>query len=417
MYRPCLFRCCVLLATVSLSSTQGCTASPSDRPAQTLQLVSLSTSPVRIASEFTYPTEVLEFADSSIIVGDRREAQVLRLWPTGKRQSVGRLGDGPGEFRRVWAVLRIGPDSIVVSPTSTSAALAIVSIQSGKGRSVQRRDVVEMLDSRRDPLVESHSYTRADGTDHVYGASSGNVFRPRQGTTYTDSVPIVRLNVRSGRIDTVIRFAIGEPPSVLPPLSGDELRQQLDLGPYRAQNDWVVKGDGTIIVVDSKTYKVSERSADGRTLSWPDLPPLPIREISDSEWSTYLDSTRAQQQRLLAPLGVMFSKGRNSPGVKVTLLDPPRPRNRPPVSVSPPRRRVMLSPSDLWVPLGDCKGDSRECWDVLSLATRSRQGTIRLNAGETLLGLSRHFVYVGREDEDGLISIWRHGYPRTFPVK
>jgi hypothetical protein len=200
-------------------------------------------------------------------------------------------------------------------------------------------------------------------------------------------------------------------------LSGDEIRQQLDLGPYRAQNDWVVKGDGTIIVVDSKTYKVSERSADGRTLSWPDLPPLPIREISDSEWSTYLDSTRAQQQRLLAPLGVMFSKGRNSAGVKVTLLDPPRPRYRPPVSVSPPRRQLMLSPSDLWVPLGDCGGDSRECWDVLSLATRSRRGTIRLNAGETLLGLSHHFVYVGREDEDGLTTIWRHGYPRTFPVK
>jgi hypothetical protein len=416
MIRPRVFSAIVLLQAVLLGSASAC-ADPEtaarDRP---LRLSELSDEATRIAEGLTYPAELVELADSSVIAADRRTAEVSRRWPSGKRQLIGTLGDGPGEFRFVWQVLPVAPDSVLISPSSEYSPFAVISTETGLGRSLQRRDVVEVADPRRDIRVDRHTYTRADTLGYVYGAPTGWSFVPNGGSRYTDSVPLVRLNIRSGRLDTILRFAIGDVPSESPPIVGNEIRQQLGLGPYRAENDWIIKGDGTIILVDARRYQIMERTADGRIIAWPDLPAHPIRAISDSEWSAYLDSSRAQQQRLLAPLGVMPGGSRGSSRLKITLLDPPRPASRPPVATEG-RRRLMLSPRDLWVPLGDCRGDQRECWDVLSLSTRTRRGTIQLHAREKLLGVSERFVYVGRADEDDLIAIWRHAYPDSFSVK
>lgn len=406
----------VILVAGALGSTSACTG-PNDTALEApLQLVALPDEPTPISAGFTSPTELVELADSSVIVGERRGAEISRLWPNGKRQVVGSLGDGPGEFRSVAQVLRVAPDSVLISPRGEQSPLSIISTESGRGRSLHRRDVVEVVDPRRDSRFGRHRYTRTDTSGHVFGAPTGWSFVPNGGSRYSDSIPLVRLNIRTGRIDTIVRFAIGDVPSGTPPIVGNEIRQQLDLGPYRAENDWTVMNDGTIILVDARRYQILERSADGKTVLWPNLPAFPTRAISDREWSAYLDSSREQQQRLLAPLSVMPGRSRGSSPVKITLLDPPRPNSRPPVATEG-RRRIMLSPTDLWVPLGDCQGDQRTCWDVLSLSTRTRRGTIQLNAGETLLGLSRHFVYVGRADEDDLIAIWRHAYPDSFSVK
>jgi hypothetical protein len=404
------------LRTALLSAAMACGNPEASVVGGALSLSAMIDGPMRIADGFTNPAELVELADSSVIAADRRTTEISRVWPNGERRQLGSLGDGPGEFRSVWHVLQVTPDSLLISPVGEQSPLAVISIEGGVGRSLQRRDFMEVTDPRRERFVELHVYTRADTTGHVYGAATGWYFLPKGGSGYVDSVPLVRLNIRTGRMDTILRFAIGDVPSGTPPIVDNEIRKQLGLGPYRAENDWTVKGDGTVILIDARHYQVMERSVDGKTMWWPKLPELPRRSISDREWSAFLDSSRVQQQRLLAPLGVKFGEGRGSSRLMVTLLDPPRPSSRPPVAREG-RRRVMLSPTDLWVPLGDCLGDQRECWDVLSLSTRTRRGTIQLNAGETLLGLSRHFVYVGREDEDDLIAIWRHAYPHSFAGK
>lgn len=410
------FRYLVSVVLLAVCFAPAC-AGPDDAALETpLKLVAMPDEPAHIAGGFTNPTELVELADSSVIVGDRRGAEISRLWPDGTRQVVGSIGDGPGEFRSVAQLLLVAPDSVLISPRGEQSPLSIISTESGRGRSLQRRDVVEVVDPRRDSRFGRHTYTRTDTCGHVFGAPTGWSFVPNGGSRYSDSIPLVRLNIRTGRIDTILRFAIGDVPSGTPPIVDNEIRQQLGLGPYRAENDWTVMNNGTIILVDARRYQILERSADGKTMLWPKLPAFPTRAISDREWSAYLDSSRAQQQRLLAPLSVIPGRSRGSSRVKITLLDPPRPNSRPPVATEG-RRRIMLSPTDLWVPLGDCQGDQRTCWDVLSLSTRTRRGTIQLNAGETLLGLSRHFVYVGRADEDDLIAIWRHAYPHSFAEK
>lgn len=342
---------------------------------QQLRLSALSDETTRIAGGFTNPTELVELADSSVIVGDRRGAEISRLWPDGTRQVVGSIGDGPGEFRSVAQLLRVAPDSVLISPRGEQSPLSIISTESGRGRSLQRRDVVEVVNPRRDSRFGRHTYTRTDTCGHVFGAPTGWSFVPNGGSRYSDSIPLVRLNIRTGRIDTILRFAIGDVPSGTPPIVDNEIRQQLGLGPYRAENDWTVMNDGTIILVDARRYQILEWSADGKTMLWPNLPAYPTRAISDREWSAFLDSSRAQQQRLLTPLSVMPGRSRGSSRVKITLLDPPRPNSRAPVATEG-RRRLMLSPTDLWVPLRDCLGDQRECRDVLSLSTRTRRGTI-----------------------------------------
>jgi hypothetical protein len=77
--------------------------------------VALDTADAAIIGDLT---DIL-FLDDQIVIADKMSHRILAFTPQGKfLKAVGRLGDGPGEFRAPWALLEDRDGTILVSQTN-----------------------------------------------------------------------------------------------------------------------------------------------------------------------------------------------------------------------------------------------------------------------------------------------------------
>jgi len=118
--------------------------------------------------------------------------------------------------------------------------------------------------------------------------------------TLPEPVPLLRLDLATGRVDTATMVHIYQQREVVS--SGSVMPL---LHPAPTVDEWAMLADGTIAVVRGDDYHVDFIGADGALSRGPPIP-YPMRELGPDDKLALLDSSRAVRARMLEagiPLG------------------------------------------------------------------------------------------------------------------
>lgn len=203
-------------------------------------------------------------ADSTLFV-DPQSLSMLVLDPTGK---VGR----------------------VMSVPSAQDAMAFGSPMGGNGLDANGRLVY-----RGSPRFELRGGP---------GAAGG----PPRIPEMPDSAAIFRIDLATRQVDTVGYIKI---PKVKMNMSQDEngrIRMTSELNPLPQVDDWAVLSDGSVALVRGRDYHVDWVNPDGSRTSTPKIP-FDWRRLSDEDKVAFIDSVKAQRERMGANAPMVMGPG------------------------------------------------------------------------------------------------------------
>lgn len=393
-----------------LSTLVGCLpdAAP-DAPgtAATVAATELGEPTAVIREEFTWPRHVVELADGRAIVNDPRDGDVYLVdFATGERALYGRKGDGPGEYRSPTTLIRRSDDSVVIISGGPVPRLAVLTTAGAPVRSVT-------LDAARfpseDATMPDRSYTEwppqviaTDRAGFLYGA------RPRLPASF-DLVPeddlkqsLVRFALDDHVMDSIVTII---PPGVLsarPTAAGVEY--DMPLGPFEMSHAWTVFADGTVAVVDERSFALVLYPVDAPAVNVGVVDHELPSPLTPDAWESFVDSTRTAMLASMQGAPSMLSGPGGGPP-PVTVLVPPMPTTFPAV-LADEERRLLSDGVQLWVPVPGAQPLQRETWQVLDREGRT-VARYALAEGTHLLAVTERFLYTRAAHEDGLQQLQR----------
>lgn len=340
---------------------------------------------------------VRELADGRVIVADPLGRVVLRLdLAAGTADTLGRVGQGPGEYRQPDQVFALPGDSTLLVDLG-NGRLAVI----GPDGSFAGTMPITQRDPTGDGVFTSILPKSVDGSGKIY-------FQPSsfgaQESVAADSAPVCRFDRATGQIDTLVTVKTRERRSSTRSQGGGVARIVRPV-PLSPQDDWAVGVDGRLAVVRSLDYHVDWVLADGRIVSGApvDYRPVRIRRGEQEEWMADEGAS-----------GLNYNWNNNDGKISITYarglssgqgLDPDR-FDWP--DVMPPFRagRTHVSPlGDVWVERSVPAG-SETMIDIFD-SRGSRKGSIALPAGRHVVGFGDNTVYVKHADEFDLIWLER----------
>ncbi len=359
----------------------------------------LGESTATIREEFTAPVSVVEISDTRAVINDPRDSEVWQVdFATGERTLFGRTGDGPGEYRAPAVVLRLTADSVAVASAGPVPRVSVISNDGVPARSVMLSD-----DRFSPPSAAADTRAFSESPPQVMASDrAGRMYGPRprlplafEPVTDADAQHVlVRFALNGDAVDTVTSVLPTNVRNARPVASGLEF--DLPLGPFETSHAWTVLADGTVAVVDERTY--------GLVLYPVNAPAVTVgRIVHDSVplapdmWQQYVDSTRNSLLDAMKGTPTMLDGG-GTP--EITVRVPPQPTHIPPVLANH-ERRMLTDGEQLWIPVAGADPLRTETWEVLN-----REGRVlyryALDAGVKLLAVTEQFLYTSVEREDGL---------------
>ena len=222
----------LIALVLSSSATEAQTAPP---------VVSLTRPDVRLEMEFSAVSGVRELPDGQVLVSDGIEETLLRIDPrTGRTDTLGRTGQGPGEYR--------GPDALHPLP---GGGTLLVDLGNGRlnflGADGGYRESASITQGADGPPM--FVLPRAvDGAGRIY-------FTQRSRDPSVDSASVVRWDWTRGTFETVTRIGLG---NTLTRTSGTANNQAVAQRPqpFPAGDAWSVASDGAVFVARAADYHV-----------------------------------------------------------------------------------------------------------------------------------------------------------------
>lgn len=212
----------------------------------------------------------------SIAIDGLNRRIVLLDWETGRQATVGREGDGPGEYR---TPLRLFP---------FTGGVALMLDQAGRLFTANANGELVAL-SRPNVVHRSRSGVRgADSLGRIYVEYERSVIRFEGGRPiWSDSLTIARWDPVSQRVDSIGRIAPS--PTSMPVLVNGLTYSTPSQQPLRTRDQWTVSVDGVVAVVHVEPYSVEYLEAEGdRTVGPPIL--YERTKVTDEmrrEWETH----------------------------------------------------------------------------------------------------------------------------------
>ena len=367
-------------------------------PAQDARLIAADPPPAELPYEFSQINAVFELRDGRVIVLDRLEGNVrLADLKTGLSSMLGRLGEGPGEYRMAHALIPLGGDSVGVVDGAQRRVLVITSSGSVGGFV--------------SPMA-SHPTTRAlievrtgDGLGWLYGSDSP-VQRNAGGTLqFSDSSPILRWQPKTETAKIIVRYYNPPPPGASIIAPGYVVHSPGVVPALFPVTMWTVGPDSRVAVVSGSPYRVHFMEADGNRRTGPVIPFAKVA-VNDSVKNAY-QSDLARPQ-----IVVLYEKG----GVATTTT-----RAVPP----------MIKITNWAAEVPPFRGDAFVAFDARGIlwiqrTTFGREGgrydligfdgalvdRVRLPEGHRVVGFGRGVMYVVRRDADDLEFLQRRPMPR-----
>lgn len=400
---------CLALFGAAWSLVAGCDRSVSHGLDSTPHFSTLPSVDQTLQDGFTFPYSVVERSDDSALVSDRAHGEVwLADFSSGERTSFGRNGDGPGEFRYVSDLFRLSSDSVGVFSLMIPSALAVLA---GDGTPVRniRLSAYNTLRGSQADFDEYPELSRAGERGEVLGARSTIVSLGGGFSAQLDSVPIMRLRVETGSIDTVAFFEPGESYGWRSPLP-DDRAFVLGKGPFAAQHDWTVLHTGTIVKLNAERFSLDfMRDGDvSRTVS---VPVADSFAVSEDAWRAHVEAaTQSARDTPMYRGGI----GRRTPtGGSLLEAGPPEIRVPERPSFWPPVLgyiRMRVAENQIWVPVSGPQSPARQYWTVVD-TLGSVLDRFEFPPNTRLISVTARYVYTARSDDDDLQWVSRHRNP------
>lgn len=366
----------VILAALAISAP--CIAAAQSPTSSTSATANTAQVDLRFAAPLGKIVGVRELSDGRVLVIDRHEGLLLLSPDKPTAQKLGRLGDGPGEYRSPAQLFAVGGDTTVMLD--------------GTNRKWYLLDGVRFI-----PLGDAQRavYLRTD-PDIQGVARDGSVIRVAPlGRTHR--IPRVPISGRPELADSVVFLRIranGPPDSVAFGrarfLGATEKRVVMNgtsenfvaiLNPFQSHDQAVMFADGTIAVARLSPYRVDWR-------------------ISGAPWirgTPVADPPVKATDAIIRAAAAYYKRDDNGRPVFAPSDFPPWPELVPPFAL-----RSVFPGSDgkVYVCRTVISTESGQQIDVFERSGR-RTGTIRIPRGSRFVGAGSRGVYLAQPTDDG----------------
>ena len=352
--------------------------------AQPLREVRLTTPAATLAHEFTQVRSLRELPDGRLLVSDRLEPALYVVdLKTGRLTRIGREGEGPGEYRMPSTLLPLPGDSTLMADESLSRFLIL-----GPDLKVHRA-----ISTQRPGMVYTPWPRATDRQGRLYFQVPAWASGP-EGID-DDSVHVARLDLRTGKVDSLARARRPHEPRV---------KYGLPYVGFAPQDIWQATPEGRIAIVRGGNYHVEWLEPGGRVTRGPAVPftVTPVTEQDRIDYMrTFLENSGmgGRGNGSTNPTGIspvpdeMLAPDR----VKQMAARNPFAETKPPFTELTPR----VDPDNcLWVERSQPLGRPRT-FDVFD-ATGRVTLRVTLPAGRRLLAIGHQGIYLVAATEDGL---------------
>lgn len=356
--------------------------------AQAVPRIELRPADAVAAAEFTLVTSVRELRDRSLLVADVGQTQLVHLlWGRVETTVIGRVGDGPGEYRAIGGLFPIGGDSTLLFDTFLHRWTLLAG----------DRAVAAVGEQRSRTWLLGTRVVGADTSGRVL-AAQGVSFRPRlpRVLAFADSVALLLAERGSDRLDTLAvvkgRGAAGF--DVIPGRAG---RPRLVLfgNPLASEDQALLFPDGWIALALTEPYRVDWRTPGGRWLRGAPLPVAAVR-VTDRE-RCFASARVIGPERPCDP-----SELRGWPETVPAFL-PASMQRLAPALLAAPDGCVVISRT----PTAASPGHR---YDIVDRSGHL-VGVLVLSPDEVLIGFGARFAYTLLTDDLGVQRLRRHPWP------
>ena len=351
---------------------------------------------------FSVVSTVREMPDGRVLVADALGQVLVRLdLNAGTADTLGRVGEGPEEYRQ--------PDAVWPLPGGKTLLVDL-----GNGRLTELSPELEFGDTRPYAIGELGPGRElvlaipqaVDGRGRLYFRSFG---RMGGGELASDSAYILRLDLESEVVDSVGRIKLA---GTTTRTSGGPNNQNTSVSPIplSAADAWGVAADGRVVIVRSGDYHVDWIGSGGEVVSGPAVAYEPVR-IGRGERQEWADS----RSETGGGLGISLSVSNNAMTMTASRggasndddLDQYEWPDYAPAFYGRP---VPVDPAGrAWVRRHLDAGEA-PVYDVFD-GTGERRMVVQLLPGRRVVSFGHGKIYVVRMDEYGLQYLERYALP------
>lgn len=334
--------------------------------------------------QFTQVVSVRELSDGSLLVADRREKRLVHVtWSSGGESVIGRIGEGPGEYRG------IGP----LVPMSGDSTLFIDGYDS-RWNFMDGPNIVDTRGQNR-PLnrLLGPGVSGGDRYGNLLAVRGLDIDRPNaHSIAMADTLLVLVANMSSERVDTIRRFkGVGD--EGFTRFSRGGMTHIVSSNPLASMEQALLFPDGWIAIARLEPYRVEWRTPDGE---WIEGDPIPheVVEADDREKCAAMEA-----------LGGPFSPCDPS-------LLPGWPKVVPPFPPAGLDLKVLLpAPGGEVVVARTLTADSEyNHYDVVDRAGDLVK-RLRLPMNQRLIGFGEGSVFTITTDDFDLQTVKRHPWP------
>ncbi len=384
---------CLIVA--GCGATETSPATDGDRPPQRL----LQT-PVEFPSPFSVIRAVMALPDGRLVVSDAQENRVALIdFLKGTSRQLGRVGEGPREFRRAGGLYRRPGGGVAIFDQELRRILPV--LPSGA-----LHDVLGLPTSGR---ADTWS---ARGPDVLSFDSLSSTYAARRFGGFTAPTSVLvryRPGVRPDTITELLR-PLTEAFNASP--SGAGTYQEVLFSPEDA---WAVAPDGWIAVMRASPYRVEWIPPAGPGITGPVITHQPV-PISQAEKELIASGAAGSRGRTIVTMGLVPAGGlppQSGSGTPtpIPVEDLLFAKIKTPVNLRSGRWPVLDESGRLWVQRNLPAESKAPVFDVFdragNLVTR-----IELPAGSRLVAFDSRWIYLARVDSDDLEHLQRFPLPR-----
>ncbi len=339
---------------------------------------------------------IRELPGGRVLVTDLGPKTVIMAnFLSGQQVTVGRNGQGPGEYQFPGELLALPGDTTLLVDRISRRFLRI-GPDGTLGKTLPFPDGLSGMPEPRGADRQGRIYFQA--------SAFGGGLNGGEPVDIPDSVAMVRWDRATNRLDTLTRVKI---PSIKMQVSGTANARAVMMRPqpYAAADEWAVASEGRVAVARVGDYHVEWLGASparGGAVRYD-----PVR-VSEGDKQAWLSAMKNSRNRIVINRG---GGGRGSEEMKPPEPDASEfawPAVKPPFRASGGLRAAFVTPEgELWVTRSTAAEDSTPVFDVFN-GQGALTGRVTLPLGRRLVGMGQGVVYAVRTDEDGLQWLERY---------
>ena len=354
----------------------------------------LGAAEVRFNHPFSSIRGIRQLPDGRVMVSDGIEDAVLLVdMQGGKADTLGRIGQGPGEYKT--------PDALFALP---GGATMLVDLGNGRlsvfGPDGRYRESLPIAQGGAQSL--SIIIPRAtDAQGRLYYQPSA---RPTENGM-PDSAAIVRWDRAANKTDTVAMVKL--PPIKMTTSGGANNRSvMMRPVPLPPQDVWNVAPDGRVAIARASDYHVEWVQPGGATVKGPPNRwiPVAVRRADQEEFVAQMaDGISIQVENRNGQMSTSFGRGGRGDNEDEQIGALEWPAAKPPFV----ENGVWVTPEgEMWVERSVAAGSPR-VMDVFDAAGVLKSQVV-MPAGRRVAGFGPGTVYLRQADDDGLLWLERY---------